>query len=46
MVYGCSRELMRRFLFQTIHEVELMIDRQGTGCEASVIAGMIDTQIT
>lgn len=28
MVYGWFRELARRFLFQTIHDVELMLDRE------------------
>src|SRR6476620_9293824 len=27
-VYGWFRELARRFLFQTIHDVELMLDRE------------------
>ena len=26
--YGWFRELARRFLFQTIHDVELMLDRE------------------
>lgn len=27
-VYGWFRELARRFLFQTIHDVELILDRE------------------
>ena len=34
-VYGWFRELARRFLFQTIHDVELMLDREWAGREAS-----------
>ncbi|GBQ49660.1 transposase [Komagataeibacter europaeus LMG 18890] len=34
-VYGWFRELARRFLFQTIHDVELMLDRERMGREAS-----------
>ncbi len=30
-VYGWFRELARRFLFQTIHDVELMLDRERAG---------------
>ena len=30
-IYGWFRELARRFLFQTIHDVELMLDRERTG---------------
>ncbi len=38
-VYGWFRELARRFLFQTIHDVELMFDRERQGREASPSAG-------
>ena len=38
-VYGWFRELARRFLFQTIHDVELMLDRERQGREQSPSAG-------
>jgi transposase len=41
-VYGWFRELARRFLFQTIHDVALMLDRERAGREASPTAGVID----
>ena len=40
-VYGGFRELARRFLFQTIHDVELMLDRER---QASPSAAVIDSQ--
>lgn len=43
-VYGWFRELARRFLFQTIHDIELMLDRERQGREASPSAGVIDSQ--
>src|SRR5450755_353774 len=43
-VYGWFRELARRFLFPTIHDVALMIDRERAGREASPTAGVIDSQ--
>ncbi len=43
-VYGWFRELARRFLFQTIHDVELMLDRERSGREANPTAAMIDSQ--
>lgn len=43
-VYGWFRELGRRFLFQTIHDVELMLDRERQGREQSPSAGVIDSQ--
>src|SRR5271170_174390 len=43
-VYGWFRELARRFLFQTIHDVALMLDRERVGREASPTAGVIDSQ--
>jgi len=44
MVYGWFRELARRFLFQTIHDVELMLDREQSGRDASPSVGVIDSQ--
>ena len=35
---------MRRFLFETIQDVALMIDRERTGREASPSAGVVDSQ--
>src|SRR6476660_10124047 len=43
-VYSWFRELARRFLFQTIHDVALMLDRERAGREASPSAGVIDSQ--
>lgn len=43
-VYGRFCELARRFLFQTIHDVELMLDRERSGREASPTAAVIDGQ--
>lgn len=43
-VYWWFRRLMRRFLFETIHDVALMIDRERAGREASPTAGVIDSQ--
>ncbi|WP_081762632.1 IS5 family transposase [Xanthobacter sp. 126] len=43
-VYGWFRELARRFLFQTIHDVELMLDRERAGREASPTGAVIDSQ--
>ncbi|MFT8520603.1 IS5 family transposase [Gluconobacter oxydans] len=43
-VYGWFRELARRFLFQTIHDVELMLDREQADREASPTAAVIDNQ--
>lgn len=43
-VYSWFLELARRFLFQTIHDVELMLDRERAGREASPTAGVIDSQ--
>ncbi len=36
--------MARRFLFQTIHDVELMLDRERAGREASPSAAVIDSQ--
>lgn len=43
--YGWFRELARRFLFQTIQDVVLMLDRERAGSEASPTAGVIDRQL-
>jgi transposase len=43
-VYGWFRELARRFLFQTIHDVEVMLERERAGREASPMAAVIDSQ--
>lgn len=43
-VYDWFRELARRFLFQTIHDIELMLDRKRTGREASPTGAVIDSQ--
>jgi transposase len=43
-VYRWFRRLARRFLFQTIHDLELMLDREAAGREASPSAGVIDSQ--
>lgn len=43
-VYGWFRELARRFLFQTIHDVALMLDRVRAGRKASPSAAVIDSQ--
>lgn len=43
-VYWWFRHLLWRFLFQTIHDVALMIDRERAGCEASPSAGVVDSQ--
>ena len=37
-VYWWFRRLVRRFLFQTIHDVALMLDRERAGREASPTA--------
>jgi putative transposase len=43
-VYWWFRRLMRRMLFQTIHDLMLMLDREQVGREASPSAGVIDSQ--
>ena len=43
-VYGWFRELARRFLFQTIHDIELMLDREREGREASPSAAVAACQ--
>ncbi len=42
-VYGWFLELARRFLFQTIHDVELMLDRERAGRDASPTAAVMDS---
>ena len=37
------RRLMRRFLFQTIHDLCVMLDREPTGRHASSSGGVIDS---
>jgi transposase len=36
--------MARRFLFQTIHDVELILDCERAGCAASLTAAVIDSQ--
>ena len=43
-VYWWFRKLLRRFLFQTIHDIAVMIDRELQGREASPNAGVVDSQ--
>jgi transposase len=43
-VYGWFRELANRFLFQTIHDIELMLHRERQGREAGPSAPVIDSQ--
>ena len=43
-VYWWFRRFMRRFLFDTIHNMAVMIDRERVGREASPTAGVIDSQ--
>jgi transposase len=43
-VYWWFRALMRRFLFVTIHNMAVMIDREHAGREASPTAAVIDSQ--
>jgi transposase len=38
------RRFVRRLLFQTLHDVALMLDREQAGREASPTAGVIDSQ--
>ena len=42
--YGWFRELARRFLFQTIHDVGPVLDREREGREATPTAAVIDSQ--
>jgi len=43
-VYWWFRRLMRRFLFTTLHNIALMLDRERAGREASPTAGVLDSQ--
>jgi putative transposase len=43
-VYWWFRRFVRLFLFQTIHDVAVMIDRERSGRAASPTAGVIDSQ--
>lgn len=43
-VYRWFRELARRFLFQTIHDVALMVERERVGRKAGPSAAVIDSQ--
>ena len=43
-VYWWFRRFVRRMLFQTIHDVSLMLDRERIGREASPSGGVLDSQ--
>ncbi len=43
-IYWWFRRLMRRFLFRTIHDLCLMLDREAAGREASPSGGVMDSQ--
>ena len=43
-IYWWFRLFVRRLLFNTIHDIALMIDRERAGREASPSAGIIDSQ--
>ena len=43
-VYWWFRRFVRRMLFQTIHDVSLMLDRERQGREASPTGGVLDSQ--
>jgi putative transposase len=43
-VYWWFRRFVRRFMFQTVHDVALMLDRERCGREASPSGGVIDSQ--
>jgi putative transposase len=43
-VYWWFRRFVRRLLYQTLHDVALMLDREQAGREASPTAGVIDSQ--
>ncbi|MGA3953249.1 transposase, partial [Ralstonia nicotianae] len=43
-VYWWFRRLMRRFLFRTLHDVVLMLDRELAGRQPCPSAGVIDSQ--
>jgi putative transposase len=42
-VYWWFRQFLRRFLFQTIHDIAVMVDRERAGREASPSAAVIDS---
>ena len=43
-VYWWFRQLARRFLFKTIHDIALMLDREQAGREMHPSAGILDSQ--
>ena len=43
-VYWWFRQFVRRLLFNTIHDIALMMDRERVGREASPSAGVVDSQ--
>lgn len=43
-VYWWFRRLIRRFLFRTIHDLALMLDREATARQASPSAAVLDSQ--
>jgi transposase len=43
-VYWWFRRFIRRLLFQTIHDIALMLDRERVGREASPSGGVLDSQ--
>lgn len=43
-VYWWFRRLMRRFLFRTLHDVVLMLDRERAGRQVCPSASVIDSQ--
>ncbi|MGH6803367.1 MAG: IS5 family transposase [Methyloceanibacter sp.] len=43
-VYWWFRRFVRRFMFQTIHDTALMLDRERMGREASPSGGVVDSQ--
>ena len=43
-VYWWFQRFVRRLLFQTIHDVALMLDRERSGREASPSGGILDSQ--
>ena len=43
-IYWWFRRFVRRLLFQTVHDVALMLDRERAGREASPTAGVLDSQ--
>ncbi len=40
-IYWWFRRFVRRMLFQTIHDVSLMLDRERVACEASPSGGVV-----